>query len=329
MPIRHAVLAALFVIFVLPAPSAPATGAGTRYEQVGEHYDVSISYPVLRHPAVDADIARIVWKLTDAFRRVAGHGLAPQSAAGPRPEPAEKATGTDRPAGIGTTGRTNPARVATPHAATQSPPWASADVYAPARRDWLTATHRLSRPSANAVSVIFEVQTGLWGQDGVAVSHDLLAVSYDLAAGRRIELDDLFGDDDCADAVLTAHLRRRNGGDASNGAGQPIAPSATPGRGRGPLIPSGASAPAAFEMIGTESGNAETPVTFWLTPRGLTLLPGACCWQTVSAGGSSSVPGNFPVDTRKTPTDPSPEVEVPIEPLLQCAPHLSYWGRVR
>jgi hypothetical protein len=41
------------------------------------------------------------------------------------------------------------------------------------------------------------------------------------------------------------------------------------------------------------------------------------------------VPGAYAVDARKTPADPPPAVEVPIEPLLQCAPHLSYWGRVR
>uniref|UniRef100_B8DPX2 Uncharacterized protein n=1 Tax=Nitratidesulfovibrio vulgaris (strain DSM 19637 / Miyazaki F) TaxID=883 RepID=B8DPX2_NITV9 len=59
------------------------------------------------------------------------------------------------------------------------------------------------------------------------------------------------------------------------------------------------------------------------------VLPGSCCWQAVSAGGSSSVPGNFLVDARRTPAAPSSAVEVPIEPLLHCAPHLSYWGRVR
>lgn len=281
MPIRHVALAALFAVLALSALSAPAMGAGSRYEQAGEHYDVSISYPVLRHPAVDADIGRIVWKLTDAFRRMAGHGLLPQSAAGHRNASSSASDGS-------------------PQAE------AEADIYAPARRDWLTATHRISRPSANAVSVIFEVQTGLWGQDGAAVSCDLLAVSYDLAAGRRIELDDLFGDDDCADAVLAAHLRQREGATAD---GQP--PADGPARATPP------------------SSGAETPVTFWLTPRGLMLLAGSCCWQNASTGGSSCVPGTYAVDARKTPADPPPAVEVPIEPLLHCAPHLSYWGRVR
>lgn len=111
------------------------------------------------------------------------------------------------------------------------------NVYAPDRRDWLTATHRISRPFANAVSVIFEVQTGLWSKDGAAVSSELLAVSYDLAAGRRIELDDLFGDDDCADAVLAAYLRQRNGGDAVEpvaGSGSLMPAANTPADGRPP-----------------------------------------------------------------------------------------------
>ena len=305
MPIRHAALAALFAVAILFAPRAFAADAGTRYEQVGEHYDVSISYPVLRHPAVDADIARIVWKLTDAFRRVAGQGLPPLSAAGPRNDAAGQWPTGQQPR-PGSTSRSIPSPG-------NASPQAGMNVYAPDRRDWLTATHRISRPSANAVSVIFEVQTGLWGQDGAAVSSELLAVSYDLAAGRRIELDDLFGDDDCAGAVLVSHLRRGNGGGPSS------APSAVGGA-PGPVDKGGS---------GTSQGNAETPVTFWLTPRGLMILPGSCCWQTVSAGGSSSVPGNFAVDARRTPAAPSSAVEVPIEPLLQCAPHLSYWGRGR
>uniref|UniRef100_B8DPX1 Lipoprotein n=1 Tax=Nitratidesulfovibrio vulgaris (strain DSM 19637 / Miyazaki F) TaxID=883 RepID=B8DPX1_NITV9 len=226
MPIRHSVLAALFfTVLALPALPAFATGGGKRYEQVGEHYDVSINYPVLQHPAADADIVRIVWKLTDAFRRVAGHGLPQQSAAAPNPRQDDGTAGADRPGSTdtpdstntpGSTGARNPPHGVVPDGAAQGAPRADADVYTPARRDWLTATHRISRPSANAVSVVFEVQTGLWGRDGAAVSLDLLAVSYDLAAGRRIELDDLFGDDDCADAVLTTHLRRRNGGGASD-----------------------------------------------------------------------------------------------------------------
>ncbi|WMW66729.1 hypothetical protein [Nitratidesulfovibrio liaohensis] len=360
MPIRHAVLAALFAVLVLPASSAPATGAGTRYEQVGEHYDVSISYPVLRHPAVDADIARIVWKLTDVFRRVAGHGLPPQSAAGPRPGQSDRA---DLPGRPDWSGRAEPSQGVTPDAAARGAPQTDADVYAPTRRDWLTATHSISRPSDNAVSVIFEVQTGLWGRDGAAVSHDLLAVSYDLTAGRRIELDDLFGDDDCADAVLAAHLRRRNGGGpysgVNGGSGPSGAPSAASGASGGqhrsgkealaapartvgtttrgaatrdrrlPSMQPGVSRPAGPAWSETGLGNTETPVTFWLTPRGLMLLSGSCCWQNASVGGSSSVPGNFPVDARRTTADPPPAVEVPIEPLLQCAPHLSYWGRVR
>ncbi|MBZ2172724.1 hypothetical protein [Nitratidesulfovibrio sp. SRB-5] len=323
MPIRHAVLAALlFTLIVLPALSAFATGGGKRYEQVGEHYDVSINYPVLHHPATDADIVRIVWKLTDAFRRMAGHGLPRQSAAAPNPRQDDGTAGADRPGSTdtsgptgraGSTGASNPPHAVMSHGAVQGTPRADADVYAPARRDWLTATHRISRPSANAVSVVFEVQTGLWGRDGVTVSLDLLAVSYDLAAGRRIELDDLFGDDDCAGAVLVTHLRHGNGG------GPSAAPSAVGGA-PGPVDKGGS---------GTSQGNAETPVTFWLTPRGLMVLPGSCCWQTVSAGGSSSVPGNFAVDARRTPAAPSSAVEVPIEPLLQCAPHLSYWGRGR
>lgn len=332
MPIRQAVLAALFAAFVLTAPSAPAKGAGTRYEQVGEHYDVSIHYPVLHHAAVDADIARIVWKLTDAFCRVAGHGLPPLSAAGPRPGQNDGSAGTgrpDKPDRISPTGRgspsarINPARSATPTGAAQGVPRAGADVYAPVRRDWLTATHRISQPSGNAVSIIFEVQTGLWGRDDAAVSHDVLAVSYDLAAGRRIELYDLFGDDDCADAVLTAHLRRRNGGGTHDGRdggeGASAAPAPVPGAPR----------PVDTGVAETSLDNSETPVTFWLTSQGLMLLPGSCCWQTASAGGSSSVRGNFPVDAGRAPAEPPPAVEVPIEPLLQCAPHLSYWGRVR
>lgn len=323
MPIRHAALAALFAVAILFTPRAFAADAGTRYEQVGEHYDVSISYPVLHHPAVDADIARIVWKLTDAFRRVAGQGLPPLSAAGPRNDAAGQWSRGPQPR-PGSTSRPAPSP-------DNASPQADMNVYAPDRRDWLTATHRISRPSANAVSVIFEVQTGLWSKDGAAVSSELLAVSYDLAAGRRIELDDLFGDDDCADAVLAAYLRQRNGGDAVEpvaGSGSLMPAANTPADGRPPKERTHQVA-LPFGTPPTGQSNAETPVTFWLTPRGLMLLPGSCCWQNASAGGRSSVPGDFPVDARKSPTEPFPAVEVAIEPLLQCAPHLSYWGRSR
>ena len=336
MPIRHVALAALFVVSALFPPSAHAAGVGeTRYEQAGERYDVSISYPVLRHAAIDADIGRVVWKLTDAFRRVAGRGLPPQPTAGPPGVPPN-----DIPSAIQDAPPT-PSPGAHPGApppvqakgarssARQTPGPLGGDIYAPARRDWMTVTHAVTRPSDTALSVVFEVQTGLWSPlspDGPVVGRELLAVSYDLAAGRRIELDDLFGDDDCAGAVLAAHLRQQNGqdGDPAQKAAPAragfVARTATQGA-QDAHIP--AFPPSA------QPGGQETPVTFWLTPRGLMLLPGVCCWQNAATGGASSVPGSFPANERRAEADAPLPTEVPIEPLLRCAPHLSYWDRSR
>lgn len=332
MPIRHVALAALFVVFALFPPPARAAGVGeTRYEQAGERYDVSISYPVLRHAAIDADIGRVVWKLTDAFRRVAGRGLPPQSAAGPPgvpPDAIPDATSNSSPGAH--PGATTPVQAkGARSSARQTPGPLGGDIYAPARRDWMTVTHAVTRPSDSALSVVFEVQTGLWSPfspDGPVVGRELLAVSYDLAAGRRIELDDLFGDDDCAGAVLAAHLRQLNGQDgdparnASPARAGGVARAATQG-GQGAQTP-------AFPPSARPGGQA-TPVTFWLTPRGLMLLPGVCCWQNAATGGASSVPGSFPADARRAEADAPLPLEVPIEPLLRCAPHLSYWGRSR
>jgi len=193
----------------------------------------------------------------------------------------------------------------------------------------MTVTHAVTRPSDSALSVVFEVQTGLWSPlspDGPVVGRELLAVSYDLAAGRRIELDDLFGDDDCAGAVLAAHLRQQNGqdGDPAQKAAPAragfVARTATQGA-QDAHIP--AFPPSA------QPGGQETPVTFWLTPRGLMLLPGVCCWQNAATGGASSVPGSFPANERRAEADAPLPTEVPIEPLLRCAPHLSYWDRSR
>lgn len=336
MPIRHVALAALFAVLALYPPPAHAAGVGeTRYEQAGERYDVSISYPVMRHAAVDADIGRVVWKLTDAFRRAAERGLPPQTAAGP-PDSAAGA-----PPMQGGTAQ---------HSARQTPRPLGGDIYAPARRDWMTVTHAVSQPSATALSVVFEVQTGLWSPwspDGPVVGHDLLAVSYDLAAGRRIELDDLFGDDDCAGAVLAAHLRQQAGQDGeptqdASPAGTGLAAHKSrqskqatqakqakqDGQGRQDGPPPTILASGQLGQLGQPGGGEATPVTFWLTPRGLMLLPGACCWQSAATGGASRVPGSFPADTSRA-ADAPPPVEVPIEPLLRCAPHLSYWGRSR
>ena len=331
MPIRHVALAALFVVCTLFPPSARAAGVReTRYEQAGERYDVSISYPVLRHAAVDADIGRVVWKLTDAFRRVAGRGLPPQSAAGPpgvAPDVIPKATPNSSPGAHPGATPPVPAKGAR-SSARQTPGPLGGDIYAPARRDWMTVTHAVTRPSDTALSVVFEVQTGLWSPfspDGPVVGRELLAVSYDLAAGRRIGLDDLFGDDDCAGAVLAAHLHQLNGQDgdpaqnASPARAGVVARAATQG-GQDAHIPAFPSA---------QPGGQKTPVTFWLTPRGLMLLPGVCCWQNAATGGASSVPGSFPDDVRRAEADAPSPTEVPIDPLLRCAPHLSYWGRSR
>ena len=332
MPIRHVVLAALFVVFALFPPPAHAAGVGeTRYEQAGERYDVSISYPVVRHAAVDADIGRVVWKLTDAFRRVAGRGLPPQAAAGPPgvpPDATPDATPSVSPGAL--PGAAPPVQAkGARNSARQTPGPLAGDIYAPARRDWMTVTHAVTRPSDTALSVVFEVQTGLWSPlspDGPVVGRELLAVSYDLAAGRRIELDDLFGDDDCAGAVLAAHLRQQNGQE-----GYPAQKAAPARAGIVARMPpqgaQGAHIPAFPPSA--QPGGQETLVTFWLTPRGLMLLPGACCWQNAATGGASSVPGSFPADARGAAADAPLPLEVPIEPLLRCAPHLSYWGRSR
>lgn len=360
MPIRHVALAALFVVSALFPPSAHAAGVGeTRYEQAGERYDVSISYPVLRHAAVDADIGRVVWKLTDAFRRVAGRGLPPQTAAGPPgvpPDAIPAAIPGAIPSAIPSAipdAPPNPSPSAHPGAAPpvqangarssarQTPGPLGGDIYAPARRDWMTVTHAVSRPSDTALSVVFEVQTGLWSPlspDGPVVGRELLAVSYDLVAGRRIELNDLFGDDDCAGSVLAAHLRRLNGQDgdpaqktppAGANAAAHTARQTRQAREGGQFRQDGPSpAILASGQLG-QPGGQETPVTFWLTPRGLMLLPSACYWQNAATGGASSVPGSFPADARPAEADAPLPLEVPIEPLLRCAPHLSYWGRSR
>lgn len=290
MPNRLTPFAAIAIACMLSMPSFAVARDALRFEQVGDRYDVSISYPVTRNANIDADMERIVWKLTDSFKRVTRRP--------PRPPHSAHSPGRER--------------------AQQPVERQDAVPAADDQRHWMTVSHRVVRPSQVVLSVIFEVETGLQGSHGVATSREVLAVSYDLASGRRLVLDDLFEDDACARAVLAARMDP----DAAKAAGgannrQAGAAQAAPQRQRpAPELP--------------------TTLTFWLVPNGLVLMPDANYWQHAAAGSgaagvmaATTMPPVLPVTDAIPPPPELLAVDVPMEPLKACLPHPAYWDRQR